>query len=274
MARGISEQDVFEAADKLLARGERPTIERVRSELGRGSPNTVNRLLDGWWIALSSRLVAKETPKLPPQFLSACERLYEKVLADCRARAQEDFTARLTELESRQQQLAALEQALSFRESTLSVPVEMLRGDLAEKSARVTDLTTEKALLGQELAQVNHRCETLVDQLATAEERLVAQSKAASVELSRVKSQWEAQENRWLRQIDALREDLKLLRGERAEERRAAARKVGALDAVVRKLRKDLVAAKKSCNTEMVRRVSKRKVTSRASDAVGGVRRD
>ncbi len=49
MARGISEQDVFEAADKLLARGERPTIERVRMELGRGSPNTVNRLLDGWW---------------------------------------------------------------------------------------------------------------------------------------------------------------------------------------------------------------------------------
>lgn len=48
MTRGISEQDVFAAADKLLSRGERPTIERVRLQLGRGSPNTVNRLLDGW----------------------------------------------------------------------------------------------------------------------------------------------------------------------------------------------------------------------------------
>ena len=75
MARGISEQDVFEAADKLLARGERPTIERVRNELGRGSPNTVNRLLDGWWSTLSARHAAKEASKLPHQFQSACERL-------------------------------------------------------------------------------------------------------------------------------------------------------------------------------------------------------
>ena len=107
MAHGISEQDVFEAADKLLARGERPTIERVRNELGRGSPNTVNRLLDGWWTTLSAKHASKETLKLPPQFQSACERLYERILADCRARTEEDFTARLAELQSRELQLVA-----------------------------------------------------------------------------------------------------------------------------------------------------------------------
>lgn len=197
-------------------------------------------------------------PKLPPQFQSACERLYEKVLADCRARAEEDFTARLAELQSRELQLAALEQALSSRESTLILPVEMLRGDLAEKSVQINDLTTEKALLAQEIAQVNQRCETLGGQLAAAEERLVGQAKAASVELNRIKSQWEAQENRWLRQIDALREDLKLLRGERAEERRASVRKMAALDAVVEKLRKELVAANKAAKPKPRKRLVNR----------------
>lgn len=258
MARGISEQDVFEAADKLLARGERPTIERVRNELGRGSPNTVNRLLDGWWATLSARHAAKEASKLPPQFQSACERLYEKVIADCSARAGEAFAARLAELQSREQQLSAREQVLLSRESTLAVPVEMLRSDLAEKSMQVTDLTTEKALLAQQLAQIQQRNDTLIGQLAAAEERLVAQAKAGSIELGRVKAQWEAQENRWLRQIDALREDLKLLRGERAEEKRGSARKLAALDALVEKLRKDLATASKAAKPKPRTRPSNR----------------
>ncbi|TLY49659.1 MAG: hypothetical protein E6K53_12920 [Gammaproteobacteria bacterium] len=46
MARGITQDRVNQAADALLARGERPTIEKVRAELGTGSPNTLLRLLE------------------------------------------------------------------------------------------------------------------------------------------------------------------------------------------------------------------------------------
>ncbi|WP_196360993.1 DNA-binding protein, partial [Achromobacter xylosoxidans] len=42
MATGITEQDVWRAADALLLEGARPTIERVRQKIGRGSPNTVS----------------------------------------------------------------------------------------------------------------------------------------------------------------------------------------------------------------------------------------
>ena len=77
MARGITEQEVFEAADALLARGERPTIERVRGELGRGSPNTVNPMLDAWWASLAARLSGAQAPGLPPSLVQACGRLYE-----------------------------------------------------------------------------------------------------------------------------------------------------------------------------------------------------
>lgn len=48
MARGVTQEDVNEAIEVLLRKGERPTIERVRATLGTGSPNTLTRLLDVW----------------------------------------------------------------------------------------------------------------------------------------------------------------------------------------------------------------------------------
>ena len=56
--RGIQEADVFGAADALLAEGKRPTIERVRLKIGRGSPNTVSPMLERWFATLSERLVS------------------------------------------------------------------------------------------------------------------------------------------------------------------------------------------------------------------------
>jgi hypothetical protein len=52
----ISQADVFRAADELLIEGHRPTIDRVRMRLGRGSPNTINDHMDLWWTKLGSRL--------------------------------------------------------------------------------------------------------------------------------------------------------------------------------------------------------------------------
>ena len=60
MARGISESDVHNAADALVAVGERPTVERIRAHLGTGSPNTVTRWLETWWQGLGERLGAQE----------------------------------------------------------------------------------------------------------------------------------------------------------------------------------------------------------------------
>ena len=46
MARpGVGFEDIAGAADALLDAGERPTTERVRGFLGRGSPNTIGPLL-------------------------------------------------------------------------------------------------------------------------------------------------------------------------------------------------------------------------------------
>ena len=48
MPKGITQAQVDDAADALLAAGENPTVEKVRAALGTGSPNTVTRMLDTW----------------------------------------------------------------------------------------------------------------------------------------------------------------------------------------------------------------------------------
>jgi hypothetical protein len=47
-SRGVQQHEVDAAADTLIAHGVRPTIERVRGQMGRGSPNTVAPMLDTW----------------------------------------------------------------------------------------------------------------------------------------------------------------------------------------------------------------------------------
>lgn len=56
MPRGITQDQVNAAADAILGAGENPTVEKVRTELGTGSPNTVTRMLDVWRGQLGERL--------------------------------------------------------------------------------------------------------------------------------------------------------------------------------------------------------------------------
>jgi hypothetical protein len=66
MPKGITQEQVSAAADALVAASERPTVEKVRAQLGTGSPNTVTRMLEAWRGALAIRmgqmLVLPEVP--------------------------------------------------------------------------------------------------------------------------------------------------------------------------------------------------------------------
>ena len=67
MARGITETDVWTASDALLLEGARPTIERVRQKIGRGSPNTVSPYLDTWFKSLGARIKDPGAFSTPPE---------------------------------------------------------------------------------------------------------------------------------------------------------------------------------------------------------------
>ena len=97
MPRGITEKDVWSAADALLLEGARPTIERVRQKIGRGSPNTVSPYLDTWFKNLGGRIkdpgAFSAPPELPDPVHQAAKHLWESALAETRR----DFDERFSE---------------------------------------------------------------------------------------------------------------------------------------------------------------------------------
>jgi hypothetical protein len=57
MARGVTQQQL--GSRWVLQRGDQPTADKVRAELGTGSPSTLIRLLDVWRANLAKRLAAQ-----------------------------------------------------------------------------------------------------------------------------------------------------------------------------------------------------------------------
>lgn len=95
MARGITEDEVWKTCDVLLLEGARPTIERVRQKLGRGSPNTVSPMLETWFKHLGARIKdpgAFSAPStMPDPVHQAAQHLWEVAQAEAR----HDFDERL-----------------------------------------------------------------------------------------------------------------------------------------------------------------------------------
>jgi hypothetical protein len=99
MARGITEKDVLSACDALLLAGERPTIERVRQKIGRGSPNTVSPMLDAWFKGLGRRLqdpgAFSPPPDVPSPVLQAAQHFWEVAQAESRRDVEAQISAGL-----------------------------------------------------------------------------------------------------------------------------------------------------------------------------------
>ncbi len=75
---------VFQAADRILRSGRRPTVEAVRELLGGGSPNSVTAYIQDWYQELGSRLVATEEPLVgfPREAVSLMGELWRIAAAD------------------------------------------------------------------------------------------------------------------------------------------------------------------------------------------------
>ena len=105
MARGITEKDVFGACDALVLAGERPTIERVRQKIGRGSPNTVSPMLDAWFKGLGRRLqdpgAFAPAPDVPDPVLQAAQHFWEVAQAESRRDVEAEITAGLANAQVR-----------------------------------------------------------------------------------------------------------------------------------------------------------------------------
>ncbi|MBP0623282.1 DNA-binding protein [Cupriavidus consociatus] len=163
-SRGITRDDVWTAADSLLKAGQRPTIERIRLHLGRGSPNTVSPHLDAWFAALGGRLHDPEgfapKPGCPEPVTEAARYLWEAALQVARAQAEAALGQRETALAEAQATLAREREALEQERLVMQARLEGAEAAMAEMT-RARDEALERG------AQVESRATVLQQQVET-----------------------------------------------------------------------------------------------------------
>jgi len=142
-SRGITQSDVSHAADSSLRAGERPTIEKVRAKLGRGSPNTINPMLDAWWKTLSARLDSGPAAlhRLPESVAHVAEALWMQALEEGKRRAllEQRDSARLAELDK--QGLELRSHVLTLREGELDSRLRDRDRTIEDLNLRLRELT-------------------------------------------------------------------------------------------------------------------------------------
>ncbi len=142
-SRGITPRDVELAADALLRAGERPTIERVREKIGRGSPNTINPLLDAWWKRLGARLDAGPAAlhRLPETVAHVAEALWMQALDEARRRAEQEFNREARAALSAKADLEVRSHVLTLREGELDSRLKDREQSLAALESHLQELT-------------------------------------------------------------------------------------------------------------------------------------
>ncbi|APG05612.1 hypothetical protein BJI69_18015 [Luteibacter rhizovicinus DSM 16549] len=174
MARGITENGVHQAADALVAAGERPTVERIRAHLGTGSPNTVTRWLETWWNGLGARLGHQRTslalPDAPEEVVALASRWWELALSVAGDKAHAD-------LAGDRQALLAERQALADQHAVQRDQLQLALA-AADRAAQAGALADQRAIDLQRL------CEQLRDQVTD----LTVQRDRASERIARLES--------------------------------------------------------------------------------------
>lgn len=159
MARGIIESDVHTAADELVAKGERPTVERIRAHLGTGSPNTVTRWLETWWNRLGTRLQPRR-----PDFNDAPAVLAELAGQWWELALKHAKEAALREFAESEQSLATQRDALDARSQVVADELSQMRSERAAAMAGERVATTQAAELERLVDQLRLQISELTDQ--------------------------------------------------------------------------------------------------------------
>jgi hypothetical protein len=141
--RGITQSDVSYAADTLLRAGERPTIEKVRAKIGKGSPNTINPMLDAWWKNLSARLDSGPAAlhRLPETVAHVAEALWMQALEEGRRRAHAELKTSERLAADQQQNLEVRSHVLTLREGELDSRLRDRDRTIEELNLRLRELS-------------------------------------------------------------------------------------------------------------------------------------
>ena len=246
-SRGIQEDDVFAAADALLAEGKRPTIERVRLKIGRGSPNTVSPMLERWFATLGERLVGStagsgsgrsagnDPDGMPVGVRNAAKLLWETARREAEEVQRGELDSVRSELQERGNALVEAQAALEQREEAFAHARVSL--DAALASSQQAREALERQL--KEHALEAHRVRTgldeeikrltaLLSQASDTQERMRREHAEAMAardqDLRQAEERHAGQERRMLAEVDRARQTAKALESELAREQQRRAK--------------------------------------------------
>ncbi|VVE11447.1 DNA-binding protein [Pandoraea anhela] len=243
--RGISEHDVWTAADTLLMAGQRPTIERIRQQLGRGSPNTVSPYLDAWFAGLGARLQGgvngvadlPEGVAMPASVAHAALHLWTLALEEGRAALAEEAATRRAALDARDAALAADRESLEQARAVLHERIasaETAAADARQARDEAQARRAEALLIEAQADAVASRQAVSVarDAMQALQEEHAAHRAHWDVERGKLAERAEANERRLMLELDAARESIKSLQQERKQSQRQCEQAEAALAAM------------------------------------------
>lgn len=232
--RGIQESDVWAAADALIAMGQRPTIERVRLHIGRGSPNTVAPMLDSWYATLGARLGVSEKTEhirnsIPTEVLevaqtmwgSALERAHD-IASQTLAEKEAQLQLQAETLEQQQAQLAQREDTLAQQKKSMDEALKLAQAQRQDLSRRLDEM--QQQLQEREVALTQLRQDIAnTNKLRDADREQHSQEmQAAAQERQRLAEQFAGNERRMLADLDRSRQDSEKIKKAAAEAERKA----------------------------------------------------
>lgn len=239
-SRGITQAQVWAAADAILIEGQRPTIERIRQRLGRGSPNTVGPMVERWFATLGKRLDGRGAAsnddaghQVPLPILRAATQLWQAARDEADQVLRQEREAGRRQLELEQASLQEAAGALRTREEAFESNRSQLEAALASSQHAVATMREQLEAANQRMLAADHLAAKLRKQLDDAgahRDRLKEEHATALSARDRLAHEAEERhitnERRLLGEVDRAREETKRANQAAAQ---AAARDQGAL---------------------------------------------
>lgn len=212
--RGVQQEEVWAAADALIAAGERPTIERVRLKIGRGSPNTVSPMLEAWFATLGPRLGvalagAQAEEGAPKELRQALDRVWAAAVVAARDEADRALEPERDRLAQHGLRLDIARQELLQREAALTERGIALEHALELTKAQLRDQTVQLEKAGRDLEQARASLANLVQERDAGRRQFDEQLGALTQERERLEQRASANERRLLEEVDRARQEAK-----------------------------------------------------------------
>ncbi|NUT76814.1 plasmid replication region [Pseudomonas sp. C1C7] len=217
MTVGVPEHEVFAAADAVLARGERPTVERVRQELGRGSPARVGSLLDDWWKHLAARMKGEtRLPELPGQVAQAFVTIWQQAINLALGVAEQTLDEQRRVLDTERDRIASVEDqaqkdSAKFRQHAAEAVAgrQLVETRLADLELLLEQRQTQIDDLHQQRDSLQRQRDEAQKQSHQLQQDLQALQQKAEQERATQETYVRGVEDRAHREVDRAREETK-----------------------------------------------------------------